>query len=146
MDETEIIKNIKLVEVKDKWMTRGIKTVDINDDCKTLKEIFNCGDGGVVVQDVSEFGDEEIVGWITRTKFIENFNKNQECKVGDIMDKNFSRIPPSSTVLAAELKLKNVGTFSLPIIAIHFGKEIPMGYLTLDDIKDIKKKYLNGSN
>ena len=39
MDETEIIKNIKLVEVKDKWMTRGIKTVDINDDCKTKKRL-----------------------------------------------------------------------------------------------------------
>jgi len=146
MDKTEIIKNIKLVEVKDKWMTRGVKIVDIDDGCKTLKEIFDCGEGGVVVKDVSEFGDEEIVGWITRNKFIEIFNKNQECKARDIMDKNFARILPSLTVLAAELKLKKECIFSLPIITVHFGKEIPMGYLTLDDIEDIKKKYPNGSN
>ncbi len=155
MEDSEIIKNIKLVEVKDIWMSRGIRAVDINDECKTLKEIFDNGSNGVLVKDVSEFGDEEIVGWITKDKF-ENFKENRDCKAGDIItslrsdisksddfetNKNFDRIHPASTVLAAELKLKNANTFALPIIAVHFGKEIGMGYLTIEDIENIKRSY-----
>ncbi|MDI6730425.1 MAG: hypothetical protein QMD06_02640 [Candidatus Altarchaeum sp.] len=155
MENSEIIKNIKLFEVKDIWMSKGIKAVDMNDNCKTLKEIFDNGSEGVLVKDVSEFGDEEIVGWITKDKF-ENFKENHECKAEDIitalrsdisksddfeMNKNFNRISPSSTLLAAELKLKKANVFALPIIAVHFGKEIGMGYLTIEDIENIKRRY-----
>ncbi|CEG13644.1 hypothetical protein MSIBF_A4390002 [groundwater metagenome] len=149
MEDSKIIKNIKLVEVKDIWMSRGIRTVDINDDCKTLKEIFDNGSNGVLVKDVSEFGDEEIVSWITKDKF-ENFKKNRDCKAGDIItslrsdtstSNDFDRIPPAATVLAAELKLKHTNTSALPVIAVHFGKEIGMGYITIEDIENIKRKY-----
>jgi len=153
MKNSEIIRNIKLVEVKDVWMSRGIRAVDINDDCRTMEEIFDNGSKGILVKDISEFGDEEIVGWITKDKF-ENFKENHDCKAGDILDisksgdfeinKNFDRIPPFSTVLAAELKLKNANTSALPIIAVHFGKEIGMGYLTVEDIENIKRMYRNG--
>lgn len=126
-------------------MSRGIRAVDINDDCMMLKEIFDNGSKGVIVQDISEFGDEEIVGWITKDKFTEKFNGNHECKAEEVItNKNFDRISPASTVLAAELKLKNANASALPIIAVHFGKEIGMGYLTIEDIENIKRKYRNG--
>jgi len=144
MENSEIIRNIRLVEVKDIWMSGGIRAVDINDDCKILKEIFDNGSKGVIVQDISEFGDEEIVGWITKDKFTEKFKENHECKAEDIMTSNFDRISQASTVLAAELKLKNANMLALPIIAIHFGKQIGMGYLTIEDIENIKRKYRNG--
>lgn len=140
------INDIKLVDVKDMWIGRGITSVDVNDDCDVLIEIFDKGSDGVLVKDVLEFGDEEIVGWITKDKFLgklKEFKEISECKTKDIMETNFVRISPASTVLAAELKLKNANAFALPIIAVHFGKEIDMGYLTIDDVENIKNRVAN---
>jgi len=105
MDENEI-KNVKLVEIKDTWMARGVKIVDINDECKSIKNIFDEGHEGVLVNEISEFGDAEIVGWIAKEKFIEIFNKNQDCKAGDAMERNFEKISPAATLLGAKLKLQ----------------------------------------
>lgn len=139
----EVISKIKLVEEKDLWMKRGIRTVDVNDDCSKLKEIFDEGHKGVLVSEISEFGDDELVGWITKDKF-ESFKENHEdCKAGDMInpDASFPRLAPATTILAAKLKLKKEGVSALPIIAVHFGKDIGMGYLTTEDIENITKKY-----
>jgi len=141
MGDDEIIKNIKLVDIKDTWMGRGIKTVDVNDDCESIKNIFDEGHEGVLVSEINEFGETETVGWIVKEKFIENFNKNQECKAGDVMIKNFEKISPATTLLGVKIKLQKNNISALPVITVHGGHEIALGYLCMKDIEEYIEKH-----
>lgn len=138
---TQGIGDIPLKELKDIWMSRGIRTFNAETDCKEILEYISENNAPVLIMETDEFNEEHISGVISPETCIKFFDKNvekiMELKAKDVMEKNFVSTPPAVNLANVCMKMKVSNTYYIIIVAKHFDKNIPMGYISVNDVLKI---------